>query len=194
MPVGEKCCGVINIQITERDKRRTSRVEKLMAVKCILLIGLIMTLIANDTQKDKTMKTTQVTIYDGYWFVFEDGDNEIAANGSIWSGKEWIYFNDQLVSEKRNMTSFTTIHEFESGNDKYRLEYIAKNIFTGKMECTVFKNEQMIGQETVAQFFDKRGLNMKKVYACLAVGLAIGITATWFGYGLGYSLGRWLWG
>ncbi len=152
-----------------------------------------MTLIANGTQKDKTMKTTQVTIYDGYWFVFEDGDNEIAANGSIFSGKERVYFNDRAVSEKRNMTSFTTIHEFENDVDNYRLQFYMKNIFTGKMECTLFKNEQMIGQETVAQFFDKRGLNMKKITTFFAVGIIAGIAlSSWLEFGLGHVLVSWL--
>jgi hypothetical protein len=82
----------------------------------------------------------------GYKFYFQDGDNQIACFGSFFTGKEEVYINDDLVSSKRSM-GFKSKHQFEFARQSYQIEYAMKNILSGRLECTFFKNKQLMEQQ-----------------------------------------------
>lgn len=135
-----------------------------------------MTAMTNTAKRDRDMDVEQVTFRDGYWFIFEDGEDEVAANGSAWSGKEWVYFNDQLVSEKRNATSRTTEHEFTSGQNSYKLVFYMKNMLKAELECTLYKNGKQIGYD-LRQPMKSRNFKMT-IFKCFLAGLAAGMLSS----------------
>lgn len=141
-----------------------------------------MTALTNTAKRDRSMNIEEVTLRDGYWFVFEDGEEEIAANGSVWNGKEWVYFNDQLVSEKRNATSRTTEHEFTIGKDRYKLVFYMKSLMKAELECTLYKNDKQIGHDIRKPV--KSGNFKKTIFKCFIAGAIAGV--------LGAALGEYL--
>jgi hypothetical protein len=82
----------------------------------------------------------------GYKFYFQDDDNQIACFGSLFTGKEEVYINDDLVSSKRSL-GLKSKHQFEFAEMDYQIEYAMKNYLTGRVECTFFKNKQLVEQQ-----------------------------------------------
>ncbi|MEC8225559.1 MAG: hypothetical protein VX010_05350, partial [Pseudomonadota bacterium] len=83
----------------------------------------------------------------GYKFYFQDGDNQIACFGHIMSGKEKIYVNDELVSEKRSF-GFKSHHDFNYQGNAYAVDFAMQNILTGKLECSFYKTGKLVKQST----------------------------------------------
>jgi len=82
----------------------------------------------------------------GYKFYFQDGDNQIACFGSAFTGKEEVYINDDLVSSKRSL-GLKSKHQFYLEKMDYQIEYTMKNYLTGRVECTFYKNKQLMEQQ-----------------------------------------------
>ncbi|MGS2719250.1 hypothetical protein [Paraglaciecola aestuariivivens] len=111
----------------------------------------------------------------GYKFYFQDGDNQIACFGNYFTGKEEVYFNDELVSSKRNQ-SVISKHSFEIAGEKYQIVYEMQNILSGRLECSFYKNKHLIEQQqqsSIALLKDpKKALVF--VGACFLVGSLTG--------------------
>ena len=90
----------------------------------------------------------------GYKFYFQDGDDQIACFGSYFTGKEEVYINDELVSEKRSI-NVTSKHQFELSGNTFNVKFEMHNILTGRLECSLFKNKKLVKSQ---------GKSMKKVY------------------------------
>lgn len=110
----------------------------------------------------------------GYKFYFQDGDNQIACFGHIMSGKEQIYVNDELVSEKRSF-GFKSHHDFNYQDTAYAVDFEMQNILTGKLECSFYKAGKLAKQSTQTALTD----NPKQV-AMVTLGCFIG--GAIFGY------------
>lgn len=82
----------------------------------------------------------------GYKFYFQDGDNQIACFGSFFTGKEEVYINDDLVSSKRSV-GVRSEHHFEFAGNSYQIAYEMKNIISGRLECTFYKNKKLMKQQ-----------------------------------------------
>ncbi|MFT7560557.1 MAG: hypothetical protein ACI93R_002478 [Flavobacteriales bacterium] len=85
------------------------------------------------------LSNNTVTLKKGYWFFFEDNGTKFAAQGSIWSGKETIYADDEIVSSKRSF-SRSSIHSFELNGHAYSVKFHMSNILTGALECQVTRD------------------------------------------------------
>ena len=85
----------------------------------------------------------------GYWFYFENGDDEIAIFASGWSGKEVVYFNDNPVSESRNFR-FTSVHKFTKNSVRYKIVYKVVSMLTGEVHCELHINNNLIDEQTKA--------------------------------------------
>ncbi|WP_400191492.1 hypothetical protein [Hymenobacter sp. B81] len=62
------------------------------------------------------------------------------ANGSSLDGKERIYFNNELVSEKRNIARVGE-HVFEANGSVYQVVFTVDSILTGAIQCAFYKND-----------------------------------------------------
>jgi len=99
-------------------------------------------------EKNSDFETGAANLKDGFWYEFTDGDDEIAVHGSAWSGQETIYFNDEKVAEKRNLTSLKEEHIFEKDGHTYRVQLITTSLLKMQVMCQVWKDDVMLGSQT----------------------------------------------
>ena len=111
---------------------------------------------------------------------FQDGDNQIACKANFYNGKEYVYINDELVSEKRNI-GFKTVHKFEFESNPWQVTFDVVNLITCKTECVVIKNKKIIGRKTLDPF------SWKALFKFFIYGVIFGATVMT----AAYSLGRW---
>ena len=75
----------------------------------------------------------------GYNFEFIQGEHTIRAFGSAKSGKEQVFFNDELVAEKRSFFRKSCL-SFHANDHHYEVEFHMVNMLTGEIHCTLIKN------------------------------------------------------
>lgn len=92
----------------------------------------------------KTNKSEGI-IKDGISFIFEDEGNKICIWGSTLNGKEKVYLNDTIISEKQNFKLKGSSHKFiDSEGNEFEVEFEIKSILKGEIKCTVLKNASKI--------------------------------------------------
>ncbi len=78
----------------------------------------------------------------GFWFVFNDANTKIVVNGSAMTGKEYVYVNGKLISEKWSFKQKSR-HVFSLGDDHYEVLFYA-SMLTGQVECSLSKNHERV--------------------------------------------------
>lgn len=128
----------------------------------------------------------------GYWWHFEDGDDDITINGAT-SSKEYIYINDEIVSEKIGL-KFHGHHEFSHQGADYVVDLKLKNFLTGKMDCLVYKDGGLIGQQAISFFDDGIWKGIKRTWPFLVGGFVVGYAISFFdiAYDQGSVVGKWI--
>lgn len=126
----------------------------------------------NTTSNEKTKMATS-GIREGYWFYFNDESVDIAVNGSMWSGRETVYVNDNPVSDKREMFKVKSSHTFTHAEQAYRVSFEMDNILTGRLECSLFKNNRLIAKQEKAAFDSAKSF-IKIIGVGFLFGLLIG--------------------
>jgi len=120
----------------------------------------------------------KATFKHGYIFIIKDGDNEIMAHCSALSGMEEIYYNDDIISKKRSLR-ITSPHIFKIKEHHYTVVFKVKDIWRGRVVCTVEKDGKLISREEKSFY---KGNNLK-FFGILFFLLALGIIV---GYSFGY--------
>ena len=126
----------------------------------------------NTTSNEKTKMATS-GIREGYWFYFNDEGVDIAVNGSMWSGRETVYVNDNPVPDKREMFKVKSSHTFTHAEQAYRVTFEMDNILTGRLECSLFKNNRLIAKQEKAAFDSAKSF-IKIIGVGFLFGLLIG--------------------
>ena len=104
---------------------------------------------------------------------FQDGDDEIAVLGSGWSGKEIVYFNDNPVSEDRNI-KFTSNHEFTKNGKHYRVVYTVASMMTGEVHCKLYIDDNLVDEQQKAVLVKKGKSAWKAILIYFVVGMVFG--------------------
>jgi len=124
------------------------------------------------------------SIKDGFWFVFHDGDITITAGGSSVSGKEYIYINQKLVTEKRSIKKKSE-HIIEFNGNKYTIIFHMKKIMTGDLKCSLLKNDTLLKAYQASY-------NSKFIYTKFGMytvgGLVLGIFTSYFNISIWYLI------
>ncbi|GIU11250.1 MULTISPECIES: hypothetical protein [unclassified Shewanella] len=128
----------------------------------------------SSTRHEMDSQMDSVTITNGYWYYFNDQDVRITAHGSGYSGKETIYVNDEVVSDKRNLVKMNSCHKFcHLGND-YEVRFKVTSLMKATVECSLYRNNQHLATETKA-FLSKDNQSVKKqIFMCFLAGLVFG--------------------
>lgn len=92
----------------------------------------------------KIPTTSQLIPLEGLWFIFKDGDREIAAHNSHLA-KESIFINGEIVSENRSLNRVGK-HQFMFEGNEYEVVFDVSKIIKCEMECSLFKNNLCIGK------------------------------------------------
>jgi len=132
----------------------------------------------------ETKNQNKVTLKKGYIYMFKDGEDDIMARCSAWSGMEEIYFNDDLVSKKRNL-GITSHHQFNVNNHNYKMTFQVKSLLRGCIVCTVNKDSNLIGSEEKTYYESNVGKLSWYLLLFLGLGIIVGYLA---GYGAGVFL------
>ncbi|MCL1147474.1 hypothetical protein AB4298_06370 [Shewanella sp. 10N.261.52.F9] len=115
----------------------------------------------------------QVTISNGYWYYFNDQDVRITAHGSGYSGKETIYLNDEVITEKRSF-GMRSSHQFCHLGSDYEVRFKVTSLFKGTVECSLYRSGEHLATETKA-FLDKDNKSARKqIFMCFVAGLIFG--------------------
>ena len=118
--------------------------------------------------------TDKVTFKNGYWFFFQDGDDRIAVFGSAMTGKEKVFFNDELVSSHRSL-GFNSCHRFEKDGKSYEVLFLVTSLMRGAIECIALTGNRVIGRETKAFYTDTRKGFGARIAAFFSGGLLFGV-------------------
>lgn len=124
-----------------------------------------------DTSEDNSMESFSFT--KGYWFYFQDGDNEIAAFGSGWSGKEIIYLNDNPVSEDRSYR-FSNDHEFTHKGKHYRVRFKMASFWKAELKCSLFINGQLVEERKKAALVKVGKKSWSAILVFFVIGMVFG--------------------
>jgi len=106
----------------------------------------------------------------GYKFYFQDGDDQIACFGSYFTGKEEVYINDELVSDKRSI-NVTSQHQFELSGNTFNVKFEMLNILTGRLQCSLFKNKKLVKSYEQSSLFNNPKTSLKVLAGCFLGGL-----------------------
>jgi len=87
----------------------------------------------------------------GIWMVFNGERHIVKVWMSLMNGKEIIYVNDVMVSQRRNITSFNTVDSFDHNGDHFDVEIDTESLSPYKINCSVFINGQWKGTKMVTQ-------------------------------------------
>ncbi len=92
----------------------------------------------------------------GLWFVHEDEQVIVRVWASTMSGKERIYINNDLVSEKSTGLKFISVHRVEYGKDQYEIELALIDFQRYDVECNIYCNGHLLKSFACA-FGDQSG-------------------------------------
>ena len=82
-------------------------------------------------------------IIKGVWFIFQEEGHTIKVWVSSFSGKEKVYLNNELVSDKRSV-GLKSEHDFMIDGVNYSVHFEVKNLIKGKLLCSLVKNKIII--------------------------------------------------
>ena len=100
----------------------------------------------------------------------------LKAEGSYWTGREQVWLDGEVVSKKWNYR-LSSSHCFMRNGESYKVAFKMKNLFTGKVEITAYRNDALLFSETAQMYSGK-------------MALLIFIIAVLLGYSSGYWLAR----
>jgi len=89
--------------------------------------------------QQRTHNKSNLSLKGGYAFYFYDGEHEIFAHGSSWSGKETIFVDGIKVSSLRSIGR-RSLHHFDIDGVNYEIEFNMVNIIKGELHCIFIKN------------------------------------------------------
>ncbi len=141
---------------------------------------------SSTTKHTKTVEKTmgKASILKGYWFYFQDGDIDIAAFGSGFSGKETIYLNDNPVSEARSFGRRSS-HSFQHNGKQYQVVFNVTSMMKGELECELYIDGKLHSKEIKAYI---TSVNPKTLALKVGMFFVIGFA---FGF-LGAKIAAWL--
>ncbi|NNJ71796.1 MAG: hypothetical protein HKP09_01305 [Enterobacterales bacterium] len=127
-----------------------------------------------NTPLEEGNKVEKTSVFNGFWFYFQDGDDEIAVFGSGWSGKEVVYFNDNPVSEDRTF-KFESTHEFTKNNKTYKIVYKVISMLTGETHCLLYIDGELKDEQKKAVIAKGSGKKaLLSILGFFAVGMIFG--------------------
>ncbi|MBD1822459.1 hypothetical protein H6F51_08120 [Cyanobacteria bacterium FACHB-DQ100] len=87
---------------------------------------------------NKIPTTSQTSLSEGLWFIFQDSNKRIAAHVSWFTGQECVFANDNLISKRRSL-SMTSTHRFIFEEDTYEVVF-SQSILSSDVKCSLIKN------------------------------------------------------
>ncbi len=125
---------------------------------------------------NKIPHDSQVSLLKGYWFIFKDGDREIAAQASALSGRERVFIDGHLVSRKRSLT-LTSSHQFLWKGSTYVLVFHVPRLLAAQLECSLTKDNILVERFKTSYKFKRK---MLKLFFSALAGALLGFCTAYF--------------
>lgn len=118
-----------------------------------------------------------VSLKHGYWFYFDDEGAQIVAFASALNGKEVVFVDDEIVSNKRSF-SLKTPHTFEHNGRHYELVIACENLLTGALSCSLFKDGILLSNTRKSYFQSLKSFFI----VTFLIGLVMGFGLVWISH------------
>ncbi|HEY7886317.1 MAG TPA: hypothetical protein VIC08_15330 [Cellvibrionaceae bacterium] len=99
--------------------------------------------------EDAREQRMKVELRKGIQCYFDVDGITIKVWGSAWSGRELVYLNDQVVSDKRSYR-LSTPHEFEHAGVHYKVELGTESILRGQYSIVLLRNGERIDSDVAS--------------------------------------------
>jgi hypothetical protein len=109
---------------------------------------------------NKIPAISQFNFPDGVWFIFRDGDREIAAHNSILC-LERIFINGKLASKRRSIFRISN-HYFVFEDNSYNVKIVVSDWKSGRTECFLKKDDIYIKKCTMLSEINVKRLPLRK--------------------------------
>lgn len=123
----------------------------------------------------KSILNEEVTLKDGYWFVFDADGEELIINASAWSGREDFYICGERVVSNRSLIKKNKPFRFSKDGHQYEVRIKISNFLTSEWECTALKNGKIIGIASKAYYTGTPRQMFKKFLPLFLIGSGVGI-------------------
>jgi hypothetical protein len=123
------------------------------------------------TAMNKIPLTSQISIFNGIWFVFRDGDREIAAHCSI-LGLERTFVNGRLIFKKRSFSK-TSNYQFDFEGNLYEVLVLVYKLETTQTECSLIKDGICIEKFKAYYKIDRTPMPIEMQLLIVLIGLPI---------------------
>lgn len=138
------------------------------------------------------MTTSEITKPNHSISFFDIGDHVIRVEASYLTGKESVYVDDKLVSEKLTWR-FTSEHKFELDSKQISVRLKVGNLFTGPVSITLWVNDEEIDSDVwnMKRILKTTGSSQpwwKTILIIFALGLIGGVIGYFVGYALATAL------
>jgi hypothetical protein len=94
-------------------------------------------------ESDYHQTISKPVIRNGYHFNFEFNGLFFRTGGSSTTGKEYVYVNDELMSEKRSR-SILSEHSFSINNHHYKVEFEVLDKAKGELACRLYCDDKLV--------------------------------------------------
>lgn len=150
-----------------------------------------------EASADSNMRIDWRAGIDGFFDI--DGIT-IQFRGSIWTSREQVWIDDELVSDRSSGLSLCTGHEFGHAGIRYRLEVRSRLRDGGGVELLLYRNDDLIDRDFAT--YDSRllardehgRLDWRRRWPMLLIafvgGLAGGAVGAWLAFEVIGSLAR----
>ena len=120
-----------------------------------------------------TANKTEASIRNGISFIHQHNMNVIKIWASSFNGKEKIFLNNKLVSEKRNLKKEHTHTFVDDNGSSYSVVFKVENLRKGIVKCSIIN--EGITLKTFRTFYDtKSGLNKKRLIILILISVIYG--------------------
>ncbi len=123
-------------------------------------------------QQDKQLDTISLT--NGYWFYFEVDGNDIAVFASAWSGRETVFLNDEINSNRRNLFGFEGKHGVVINDTEYTIVISMENMLTGTVACKLMKGRKVLDEQSKGYI---KGMSARSLFSKLILYVLAGYGA-----------------
>jgi len=130
------------------------------------------------------MHMSDRSLTNGFWFYFDVGEDQIAVHGSAWSGKEVVYFNDDPISETRNV-KFRSEHEFKKNGKQYKIIFLVESMLKSNLRCALYVDGKQHDVQTKGMLKGNNKEIGKAIFVYFVIGMVFGFlgmkVALWMG-------------
>ena len=116
----------------------------------------------------------KVSFKHGYWFYFDDEGTQIVAHVSALTGKEVVFVDDEIVSNKRNFRLQAT-HSFAHKERQYEVTIAMVSLIKGAINCRLQRDGVLL-HKTSKSFHQHTLGKLFLVSVCLGAVFGFGVT------------------